>query len=557
MTTIYVSKQSLKSTIEYFSESNYNLPVQLGLFFFFKSIGVTDRDYTDFQKVKFLDSQLKELYMQNLYQLSGMFTLKEDGERRSSLFPFAINSSIKNKDFFNGGSNFKNLLSRMRDTIDNTLIDKFLDRNNDERIKFKRDYLNFIKVNFLENQKISLIHMSKWVCRFLSFDVSAFSNFTDEDFTRLCKKKTIEFLNLSDNELQELFHDDSYKQNISYSKHMITGSNFRKLFSFKDSPNILSQPNTLNLKDSLITQNEVCKFMETNENNPSTQEIINLLKLQKQIVLYGVPGVGKSNFISKIEDQYNPKNIIKIQFHPNTTYEEFIGGETIENGTIVTKSGKFLEACEKAKNDTSEKYLFVIDEINRGNISKIFGETIQVLDREYEVDLMKPIKVNGKQISKISIPENMDIVATMNSTDRSIAVLDFAIRRRFSFVKLYPNYEIVSELSNTDYINIQPSLLFKSINNKIYETLKDEELLLGQSYFLPSFAKKENNKIKWNISYLRYIFNYSIIPTLEEYTFGNKNDLLNIVGEKLLNRISDDDDFNNAIIEKYPECEKI
>ena len=495
--------------------------------------------------------------MQNLYQLSGMFTLKEDGERRSSLFPFAINSSIKNKDFFNGGSNFKNLLSRMRDTIDNTLIDKFLDRNNDERIKFKRDYLNFIKVNFLENQKISLIHMSKWVCRFLSFDVSAFSNFTDEDFTRLCKKKTIEFLNLSDNELQELFHDDSYKQNISYSKHMITGSNFRKLFSFKDSPNILSQPNTLNLKDSLITQNEVCKFMETNENNPSTQEIINLLKLQKQIVLYGVPGVGKSNFISKIEDQYNPKNIIKIQFHPNTTYEEFIGGETIEKGTIVTKSGKFLEACEKAKNDTSEKYLFVIDEINRGNISKIFGETIQVLDRKYEVDLMKPIKVNGKQISKISIPENMDIVATMNSTDRSIAVLDFAIRRRFSFVKLYPNYEIVSELSNTDYINIQPSLLFKSINNKIYETLKDEELLLGQSYFLPSFAKKENNKIKWNISYLRYIFNYSIIPTLEEYTFGNKNDLLNIVGEKLLNRISDDDDFNNAIIEKYPECEKI
>ena len=127
MTTIYVSKQSLKSTIEYFSESNYNSPVQLGLFFFFKSIGVTDRDYTDFQKVKSLDSQLKEFYMQNLYQLSGMFTLKEDGKKRSSLFPFAINSSIKSKDFFNGGSDFKHLLSRMRDTIDNTLRDKFID----------------------------------------------------------------------------------------------------------------------------------------------------------------------------------------------------------------------------------------------------------------------------------------------------------------------------------------------------------------------------------------------------------------------------------------------
>lgn len=130
-------------------------------------------------------------------------------------------------------------------------------------------------------------------------------------------------------------------------KNIIEGSTFRHLFSFEQKPEVFDKHNDINLNNILINQREVNNLMELNDNNPSSQEINNLLHLQKQIILYGVPGVGKSNFVSNIVDNYNPENVVKIQFHPNTTYEDFIGGETIKNGNIETKAGKFLEACEK------------------------------------------------------------------------------------------------------------------------------------------------------------------------------------------------------------------
>lgn len=556
MMNIYVSESSLKNTVNYFIKNEYKSPEQLGLFFFFKSIGLTEKEYINFQKVGKMSNEEKVFYNQKLHQLSGIFTPKEDGKRWTCLFPFSIDDPVKKKSFFNGATEFKNLLSRLTDTIDNTLIDKFLDKNEYGEIKFKRNYLTYIKETFLNNQKISIIHMATWISRFTGFELTSLTNFTNVEFNRICKKYTKDFLRLSEYEFQELFEDDTHNQNISYNQNIIEGSTFRHLFSFEQKPEVFDKHNDINLNNILINQREVNNLMELNDNNPSSQEINNLLHLQKQIILYGVPGVGKSNFVSNIVDNYNPENVVKIQFHPNTTYEDFIGGETIKNGNIETKAGKFLEACEKARN-SSENHLFIIDEINRGNISKIFGETIQVLDREYEVDLIKPINIDGNEkISAISIPKNMHIIATMNSTDRSIAILDFAIRRRFGFVKLFPNYEIVGNLSDSRLINVNIEFLFRSLNRKILEVLNDEDLLLGQSYFLPDFSTKVNNKIQWKMSNLRYIFNYSIIPALEEYTYGNKNDLLNIVGEKLLNRIDNDNDFNDALIENFPECKK-
>lgn len=556
MKNIYVSESALKNTVEYFLKNDYRSPEQLGLFFFFKSIGLNENEYINFKKLGKMSNEEKDFYNQKLHQLSGIFTPNEDGKRWTCLFPFSIMYPLKKSLFFNGATEFKNLLSRLTDTIDNTLIDKFLDKNEYGEIKFKRNYISYIKENFLKNNKISIIHMATWVSRFTGFELSNSDNLTNEEFNRICKKYTKEFLRLSEFEFQELFEDDIHKEIIMHGEKMIEGSAFRNIFSFEQNPEVTENYNEINLNNILINQNKVNKLKELNDNNPSSEEIIDLLDLHKQIILYGVPGVGKSNFISKIESNYNKANVIKIQFHPNTSYEDFIGGETIEDGNIVTKTGKFLEACEKARS-SNEKYLFVIDEINRGNISKIFGETIQVLDREYDVDLIKPIQtVEKDKIRKISIPKNMDIVATMNSSDRSIAILDFAIRRRFGFVKLSPNYEIVGDLSDSSLINISPEVLFKSLNRKIIETLNDEDLLLGQSYFLPNFATKVNNKIQWKMTTLRYIFNYSIIPTLEEYTYGNKKDLLNIIGENLLNRIDNNEDFNNALIEYFPECKK-
>lgn len=544
---IFVDKKSIENSIKYFELNSICKPEQLGLFFFFKSLNINTSEYISFNKVSKMSEEEKNIYNNKLYTLASVFAPNETGGKRTCLFPFSIQKNIKQSQFYNGGSIFKNLISRITDTIDNTLIDKFLDKNNDGKIKLKRNYLEYIRETYLNGNKISLVNLSIWICKFIEFQVD--DKITEEEFTRLCIKYMIKFLNLSELELQELFFDDSSK--IKYSSEMIKGDEIRALMDFSDNPEI-TKLNELDITEQVfVSLDESRRLIEMSGNNPSFEEIKKLLKLRKQIILYGVPGIGKSRFISEIESDF--QDVTKIQFHPSTTYEEFIGGTTIQDGNIVTKAGKFLEKCIEAKNNPKKEYLFVIDEINRGNISKIFGETILALDREYKVTLIKTIKLINDDIVEFRIPENMYIVATMNSADRSIAVIDYAIRRRFGFIKLQPNYEIVKQMSNIDSIGINIEKLFKVINHKIQEVLGEEELLLGQSYFLPDFAEKIDGKIKWTSEILRLVFNYSIVPIIEEYTYGNKNDLIAILGEKISSRINDNDEFLDEIKRIFPE----
>lgn len=548
---VFVDRESLAKSIKYFSTLDIANPEQLGLFFFFKSIGIDSKNVMPFKKMGQMSEEERQEYNSKLYQLAGMFTYEEIGEKRSCLFPFSIKDNIKQSNYYNGRTEFKQLLSRITDTVDNTLVDKFLDKDVDGNIKLKRNYLQYIKDTYLKGNKISITHMATWLCRFIAFDVD--DEVTDRDFTRICIKYTIAYLNITELELQTLFYDDSFTEQIGFAPSMIKGDDFRSLFKFVDFPEVrkrtLEDPS---IHSVIISIEETRRLVEMNDKNPLKEELKDLLELRKQIILYGVPGTGKSRFISEIEEDFD--DCTKIQFHPSTSYEDFIGGTTIKDGNIVTESGKFLEKCVEAQKNPSKKYLFVIDEINRGNISKIFGETILALDREYSVDLIKPINVGGELITSFKIPENMYIIGTMNSSDRSIAILDFAIRRRFAFVKLNPNYEIVKELSVIDDIGISIEKLFKAINKNILDVLGDENLLLGQAYFMPDFLKQEDEKIIWTVKGLRMVFNYSILPTLEEYTYGNRNDLIAIVGEKIAAGIYDDEEFINEIKKTFPEA---
>ena len=143
----------------------------------------------------------------------------------------------------------------------------------------------------------------------------------------------------------------------------------------------------------------------------------------------------------------------------------------------------------------------------------------------------------------------------MNSTDRSIAFVDYALRRRFTFVRFYPNYEIVRLLSDDSDLDIDVTNLFEAINRKLFDTLKDEDLLLGQSYFLPKWAIEEN-KIKWKMETLQDTFNYSVLPILEEYTYGKQSILESIIGTELANRISDVEIFFQALKDRFPSIVK-
>ena len=177
------------------------------------------------------------------------------------------------------------------------------------------------------------------------------------------------------------------------------------------------------------------------------KEINNLLERKKQIIFYGSPGTSKTYFANKFSEFFAAKveNIKIAQFHPSYSYEDFIEGirpnlskEGKAEG-FFKKEGIFKIFSKIAKDNPNEKFVLIIDEINRGNISKIFGELIYLLEyRHEEISFTYSFNTHDK----FSIPLNLYIIGTMNSADRSIAFVDYALRRRFYFIDFYPDTNV-------------------------------------------------------------------------------------------------------------------
>lgn len=562
MAIIYVSKESVRESVDFFRSKAFTSGEQIGLFFFFKALGFNSREYITYAPN---EPDVKKKNHRIFYDLSAVFDAEtEDGKRNTALFPFSIIPSVKKSTYYNGGTDFSRIVGRVKDTMDNTLVDDSKYLRKDEldagKFKFAPDYIDKLFRDFLNGNKISLQKFAAWYYRFFAFTVEDEwvtnpTADTYEAFSRLCTKKLIEDLKLTATELSILF--DSSDGIIKYSAVKTTGEELRGFISYDNADaqpevNIAATPITYLQPSIIVPYDEVQSLTIPHGNNLTSDQLLKLLLDTKQAVLSGPPGTGKSYISSQVRTSFEESFI--IQFHPNLTYEQFIGGSTFDDsGNVKSKAGVFLEFCEKARKpeNADKKYLFMIDEINRGNVSKIFGETILALDREYTVNL--PTKVStsdGTIVEMFSIPENVFILATMNSADRSIALVDYAIRRRFAFVTFFPNSEIIDAVSDYSGLDgLRVSDIMKGINEKISSVLSDSDLELGQSYFMPKWAPRNptTNKIMWTPELLRDQFNYFILPIIEEYTYGNKRYLLNIVGDKLISRISDETDFMNEL----------
>lgn len=213
----------------------------------------------------------------------------------------------------------------------------------------------------------------------------------------------------------------------------------------------------------------------------------------------------------KIFDDYKEKGQIEfITFHQSFSYEEFIEGikpETSENDNVLykIKSGIFKKICEKALQNLKKPYILIIDEINRGNISKIFGELITLIEESKRIGQSEELKVRLPYSNEsFGVPQNLYIIGTMNTADRSIALLDTALRRRFEFVEMMPDFSLLSIYC--EGVNLQE--LLKTINNRI-EFLLDREHSIGHSFFIG---------IK-SIDELKAVFAKKIIPLLQEYFY--------------------------------------
>lgn len=242
----------------------------------------------------------------------------------------------------------------------------------------------------------------------------------------------------------------------------------------------------------------------------NSDEVKDLLKDRKYVILQGPPGTGKTRLALELLRQRYQGNGLTIQFHPNTTYENFIGGlapiHTDDSLGLhfAPKVGSLMEAAKQAAADPDKPFLLHIDEINRADLAKVLGEAIFLLEpQDSGRALTLSYDFGSPYHNQLSLPPNLHILGTMNSSDRSIAIVDIAVRRRFAFVKLWPQMAVVQELACPLMQQAFQELL------SIFVEYADEDaldLMPGHSYFLESDPKKAVRSLQVNLA-----------PLLEEY----------------------------------------
>ena len=255
-------------------------------------------------------------------------------------------------------------------------------------------------------------------------------------------------------------------------------------------------------------------------------------------IYFGPPGTGKTYKLQAELRKYYTENETErftfVTFHQSYGYEEFIEGlrpildEEKSQLKYEIRKGTFLRLCDKAREDKNNRYAMVIDEINRGNISKIFGELITLIEIDKREgsknEIVLTLPYSGETFS---VPSNIDIIGTMNTADRSLALVDTALRRRFEFVELMPDPELLKGIIvEKNGIKINMENLLKMLNRRI-EALYDRDHTIGHAYFL----KLQDVAAENQFDILKSIFKDCIIPLLQEYFFEDWHKIHLVLGD--------------------------
>lgn len=323
---------------------------------------------------------------------------------------------------------------------------------------------------------------------------------------------------------QDLLHlpeleNMEYLKNAQGSLFSLTPEEYNVLID------IIRDSNPVNLeKEEYPSYTEKDFLSEVFMTESDLKTLKGLLSRKKNLILQGAPGVGKT-FSAKrlayaILGRKDDAHIERIQFHQNYSYEDFIMGYKPQENGFKLEYGVFYQFCTKAANNPNEPYFFIIDEINRGNMSKIFGELLMLIEKDYRGSDNSILMAYNK--TSFYVPDNLYIIGMMNTADRSLAMIDYALRRRFCFYTIKPGFDTEGfkkyqkSLKNPLLDNVIEKV--KDLNAEIAsDTSLGEGFCIGHSYFC--------GKDEYKPDILYSIVFYEIIQMLEEYWFDDPQKL--------------------------------
>ena len=265
-----------------------------------------------------------------------------------------------------------------------------------------------------------------------------------------------------------------------------------------------------------FTKQDFLKDVYVTENDYDNLKAVLLRK--KNLILQGAPGVGKTYAAKKlayaIMGEKDDDRIETVQFHQNYSYEDFIMGyKPNKQGGFELQEGVFYRFCKRALKDRDRAYFFIIDEINRGNLSKIFGELLMLIEYSHRDETLHLPYMDGG----FSVPSNLYIIGMMNTADRSLAMIDYALRRRFSFFNMKPGFDTPS------FHKYQESIMSKEFDSLIKAVVELNKVISEDASLGPGFCIGHSYfcDLKGKTAELPNVVEFDILPMLREYWFDN------------------------------------